>query len=71
MNKLMNKRECVDYIVNAIIIRNKERQSYKVYEECRELCKQNGYEGECFVQLWNKACKKHAAMLGVRDNYGR
>lgn len=70
MNKLMNKLECVDYILNALIS-NTERTSYKVYEECMEVCKQNGYTGECFVQLWQKACKKHGAMLGVRDNNGR
>lgn len=70
MNGLMNKLECVNYILNALIS-NKERTSYKVYEDCKEVCKQNGYTGECFVQFWQKACKKHGAMLDARDNNGR
>lgn len=66
----MNKRECVDYILNALVS-NAERHYYGVYEKCREVCRQNGYTGECFVQLWKAACRKHASMMGVRDNYGR
>lgn len=70
MNKLVNKRECVDYILNALVS-NSEKTSCRVYEECKEVCRLNGYAGECFVQLWQAACRKHEAMLGVRDNYGR
>lgn len=66
----MNKLECINFILNALI-NNTERTSIKVYEECKAVCKQNGYTGECFVQLWQAACQKHAAMLNVRDNYGR
>ena len=29
-----------------------------VYENCKELCKINGYTGMCFVDIWNKASKK-------------
>lgn len=66
----MNKLECINFILSALI-NNTERTSCNVYEECKTICKQNGYAGECFVQLWQTACNKYRAKLNVRDNYGR
>lgn len=61
----MNRNECIDFVLKALI-NNTERTSENVYKQCKEVCKQNGYVGECFIQIWNNAVKKHEIYLGVK-----
>lgn len=64
----MTKRECIAYIKaqqkNVGILRNYDGMT-KVYKQCETVCRQNGYVGECFIQLWNAATRETAIEGGV------
>lgn len=61
----MNKNECINYCENRIkemwekygkpTDYNKRRE---VYAHCKDVCKNNGYIGVCFISIWNAASKK-------------
>lgn len=68
----MNKRECIEYIYEQLIKAWEEHPAptdylkrREVYEHCKDVCKANGYVGEGFVQLWNRAVDKQARMMNV------
>lgn len=69
MNKKMTKRECVAYIKAQQTKMWEAPTSYDkrtaVYKQCETVCRQNGYIGECFVQLWNAATREAAIAGGV------
>lgn len=37
----------------------------RLYEEMKNLAKQNGFVGGCFENLWLTAVKRYAADLGI------
>ncbi len=69
MNKKMNKRECVAYIKAQQEKMWEAPTSYdkrtETYKHCETVCRQNGYGGECFVQLWNAATREIATKEGI------
>lgn len=70
----MNKRECVNYCyeqqakawnkpINKTFENHENMQN--AYLHCKQVCADNGYVGDCFVQLWNKATNRRARENGI------
>lgn len=58
----MNKIECVKFCENKIKeMWNKYgnptdyNTRHNTYLHCKDVCKTNGYIGNCFMEIWNKA----------------
>lgn len=61
----MNKIECINYCARKITVMWAQYgkptdydKRHAVYEHCKDVCKNNGYTGVCFIGIWNAASKK-------------
>ena len=65
----MNKRELINYIAEQQELSWDQPTTYeqrsKIYEQCKDICKQNGYIGGTFEQLWNAATRQRATGKGI------
>lgn len=73
----MTKRECINYIKKAQEEAHGEQlrrmkaktpniaeAMIECYNNCEQVCAENGYDGKCFVELWNRATDEKAR--GIR-----
>lgn len=70
----MNKRDIINMCLEGMRERSKitnalefHYASINGYYDCKAAASKAGYTGECFVLLWNQACKLHARELNIRE----
>lgn len=65
----MNKRECIVYVAKQQTKCWEQPTTYQerteIYNYCKDVCKQNGYSGGAFDQIWNAATRLRAIANGV------
>lgn len=65
----MNKRECIAHVAEQQANSWKQSTTYQkrteIYNQCKDVCKQNGYIGTAFVQIWDAATRMNAISKGV------
>jgi len=75
--KKMNKRECLEFIISKMREEHEKRTEAKTweeynsincYEECKNVCAENGYTDECFYDLWTRANTTIAREQGIYPN---
>ena len=64
----MTKRECINYVADQQAKSWEQPTSFakrtEVYNHCKEVCKNNGYTGGSFVQIWDAATRVNAIANG-------
>ena len=65
----MTKRDCINYCVQKMREMWDNRTTFDertvMYNDCKDVCKANGYTGGAFVGIWNAACREKAIADGV------
>lgn len=69
----MNKRDIIDMCLDRMIaneqITNGVELHYATsaaYYDCKYAAAKAGYTGDCFNDLWNRACTEHERKLNIR-----